>query len=103
MPSRTPSNKRAISIATRSSGMVPSSWAALIERWKKASISASRSCNEFAQLLVVRRYLKRRIDQKTAPPFAIVHRALDDLLDETADSLFRRQESSSRLIRARVE
>src|SRR5262249_44106606 len=47
--------------------------------------------NEAAQLFVMWRHFKRGVDQKTAPPFAVVHRSLDDLLDETADGLLWRQ------------
>ena len=47
--------------------------------------------NEGAQLSVMWRHFKRGVDQKTAPPFAVVHRSFDDLLDETADGLLRRQ------------
>ena len=44
-----------------------------------------------AQLPVVRRHLEGRVNQEATPPFAVVHRTLDDLFDETADRLFRRQ------------
>ena len=43
---------------------------------------SSRSCGATSE---------RRVNQKTAPPFRIVHRMLDDLLEETANRLFWRQ------------
>src|SRR5260370_35490319 len=49
--------------------------------------------NEGTQLPVVRRHLKRRVDQKAAPPFTVLHRMLDDFLDEPANGLFWRQRS----------
>ena len=91
MPSRTPSSRRARSFATRfrrdgSLGL------RRFDRSVKKRLDLGKAVgDEGAQLPVVRRHLKRRIDQKTASPFAVVHRTLDNLLDETADGLFWRQ------------
>jgi hypothetical protein len=62
------------------------------DRSAKKSLDLSKPVgNEGAKLSVMWRHFKRGVDQKTAPPFAVVHRSFDDLLDETADGLLRRQ------------
>src|SRR5262249_55213943 len=64
----------------------------LLDRSGKNRLVLSKPVgNEAAQLFVMWRHFKRGVDQKTAPPFAVVHRSLDDLLNETADGLLWRQ------------
>jgi hypothetical protein len=70
MPSKTPSSNRAKSLATRSRGISPSACAALMDRWKNASISAkrsatkarsSRSCGATSSAELIRKHPRRSI------------------------------------------